>query len=171
MRLEIKNPALLISKLERVSKFLSHARVSFLEEKILFTGMNYANTLLVSLELGEEALVGYAFVKTDSYAFNISVFLGAVSKDATSLKLDFEAESLTVATDKGKATIHTMRLEHTEQREIGFDTSFEIASYITLFKELRLKAKGIYPIQLEGKIGEGMRMKVVVSPTEISLYK
>lgn len=166
MRLEIKNPALFITKLEQISKFLSYAMVSFYKDKISVSGMNSDNILLVSLELNEEALAGYKFAKTADYAFNISAFLNAVN-DATSLKFEFKAGKLTITTDTGKAIIPTIKLEHSEeQNELEFDTSFDISHYLPLFNECMIKAKGIFPIQLEGRIGEGMRMKVVVSPTK-----
>ena len=164
MKFEIKNPALFIAKIEQISKFLSHAMVSFYKGKISISGMNSDSILLVSLELSEAALAGYKFARTVDYAFNVSAFLNAI-KDAKSLKFEFKAGSLTITTDTGKAIIPTIKFEHSEeQNELDFDSSFDITSYLPLFNECRIKAKAVFPVQLEGNVGEGMVLKLVVAP-------
>ncbi|MBI2580715.1 hypothetical protein HYV85_02805 [Candidatus Woesearchaeota archaeon] len=126
--------------------------------------MNSMNTLLLSLELGEKALVGYTFVKSDSYAFNVSAFLNAIN-DAKSLKFEFKAGLLTITTNNSEAILPTIKLRRSEEQKLDFNANFDISPYLHLFKECRIKAKSIFPIQLEGDIGEGMMLKVVASPT------
>ena len=171
MKFEIKEPDKFIKKLQQLNEVITEAIITSCKEKVIISGMNQKNTILLTLDINKSFLKTFKPDTAKGYIINITHLLSALNKLTNGFMLEFKEQTLTIKSKGKRNNIVTIPVLPVATKykspKLKFKAEYQLTNLKSLFGDLTIKAAKVYPILLENNKDKYFKLSCVLAPKHL----